>query len=82
MSTRIVISDTTAIIHLSKIGALTILQSLYSKIYIPEAVYNEITMHGDNMPGAWEVKNFLWINAEKVKNRSKVQLLATTLDIG
>ncbi len=43
MITKIVISDTTAMTYLSKIGALNILHKLYPVIYIPEAVYSELT---------------------------------------
>lgn len=39
---RIVVSDTSCLILLSKINKLTLLKQLYSEIYIPEAVYNEI----------------------------------------
>ena len=39
----IVISDTTPIITLSKIKRLDVLQKLFGKIMIPQAVYNGLT---------------------------------------
>lgn len=39
----IVISDTTAITHLAKIGRLNILKWLYTRILVPDAVYFELS---------------------------------------
>ncbi|MBD3229211.1 MAG: hypothetical protein GF329_13595 [Candidatus Lokiarchaeota archaeon] len=38
----IVISDTSPIIYFAKIGQLQILKDLYSKIYVPDAVWEEL----------------------------------------
>lgn len=51
MKTIIVVSDTTAITHLARIGALDLVRRLYMTIYIPDAVYRELTAHGANIPG-------------------------------
>ena len=82
MKTRIVVSDTTAITHLAKIGALKFLQKLYVNIYIPEAVHKELTSHGDNIPGAKEVAGCSWIKIKRVKNRGQVRSLMALLDPG
>ena len=39
----IVVSDTTPIISLMKAGQLELLQKLFGVVYIPEAVYRELT---------------------------------------
>ena len=39
----IVISDTTPIISLMKAGQLELLQKLFGTVYIPKAVYQELT---------------------------------------
>ncbi|MAR91571.1 MAG: DUF3368 domain-containing protein [Pseudomonadales bacterium] len=69
---KIVISDTTAIIYLSRLRALHLLESLFQVIYIPEAVYQELIRKGDHIPGAIEVKTYPWIKTEPVKNLAKV----------
>jgi len=69
---RIVISDTTAITYLSKIQAMGLLKTLFKEIYIPEAVFTELTRHGDHIPGSIEVKTYPWIKTEKVKSISKI----------
>ena len=68
---KIVISDTTAITYLAKIKALYLLKSLFKIIYIPEAVYDELTRQGDHIPGSKEVKTLPWIKVEKVRDIEK-----------
>ena len=43
----IVISDTTALIILAKSDLLSLLSNLFSKIYIPQAVYDELMFKDD-----------------------------------
>lgn len=62
---KIVVSDTTAITYLSQIGALWLLKSLFKNIYIPEAVYNELTRQGDHIGGSREVQTLPWIRVKK-----------------
>jgi uncharacterized protein len=42
MLNRIVILNSTPIIALSSVRKLELLKKLYGKVYIPEAVYNEV----------------------------------------
>lgn len=79
---RVVISDTTAIIHLSRIRALHLLKDLYGQLIIPEAVYDELLRHGHAQPGALEVINASWIKVEAVRNPAVVRKLRTGLDLG
>ncbi|GLS25182.1 DUF3368 domain-containing protein [Marinibactrum halimedae] len=69
---KIVVSDTTAITYFSRINALFILKSLFNQVYIPEAVYEELTRQGDHIPGAKEVKTLNWIVVEEVKNIDEI----------
>jgi len=68
---RLVVSDTTAIIHLARIGRLELLKKMYELIYIPHAVYNEI-IRESHRPGASDVKNATWIKKVRVKNSNAV----------
>ena len=43
----IVISDTTALIILAKSDAFSLLSNLFQKIYIPQAVYDELMFKDD-----------------------------------
>jgi len=82
LKTIIVVSDTTAITHLARIGALNIIHQLYMTIYIPEAVYSELTNNGSNIPGAQEAKTYPWIKTKKVRNKDRVNTHAKLLDPG
>lgn len=62
---KIVVSDTTAITYLSQIGVLRLLKSLFKSIYIPEAVYHELTRQGDHIGGSKEVKTLPWIKVKR-----------------
>lgn len=82
MKNIIVVSDTTAITHLARIGALDLVHHLYMTIYIPDAVYLELTSHGTCVPGAQEVINCIWIKRRSVINREQINFLRRTLDPG
>jgi predicted nucleic acid-binding protein len=82
MKSKIVVSDTTAITHLARVGALNLIHQLYLTIYIPEAVHSELTSHGMDIPGAKEVKRLPWIKTQKVKNRERVKFHSSFLDPG
>ena len=48
----IVVSDASPLISLAVVGFLDVLQSLYGRVIIPEAVYQEITGGIPGLPGA------------------------------
>lgn len=80
----IVVSDTTPIISLMKAGQLELLPQLFGVVYIPEAVYRELT---DNEAFSEEVRmiqecEFLCV--QKVDNEKSVTILRnfTGLDAG
>ncbi|WP_444996373.1 hypothetical protein [Aliikangiella sp. IMCC44359] len=54
---KIVVSDTTAITHLAKIGSLDLLQKLYLEILIPEAVFSELVQAKKTQPGTLQILN-------------------------
>jgi predicted nucleic acid-binding protein len=72
---KIVVSDTTAITYLAKINELPLLRNLFKIIYIPEAVFHELTRQGDHIPGSKEVKTFNWIRVKKTNNMERVKKL-------
>lgn len=50
-----VVSNSTPLIALSRIGKLDILRVVFGTIAIPEAVFNEVVKDGASRPGANEV---------------------------
>lgn len=78
----IIVSNTSPIINLAAIDQLQILQKLYHKIIIPEAVYQEIVVTGAGQPGSKEIPKLDWITTEKVSNKLLVNALRYELDDG
>ena len=57
------------------------LQSLYGRVIISEAVYQEVT--GDVPgPGPWRFRNLQWIVSQPVQNDAMVRALQGELDHG
>lgn len=76
----IVVSNTSPITNLSKINSLSLLHQIYDKIFIPPAVYYEITTH--NSPGSKEVQSFDWIEYKNVSDKHFSISLEKYLDRG
>lgn len=78
----IVVSDSTVLIGLVKIGQLNLLKEIFNKIYVPEEVFSEVTERGANKPGAQIIRKTAWIKVKPVKDRTQVNLLMASLDKG
>ena len=66
-----VVSNTTPIISLMKIGKLEILKDLYEEIYIPQEVLSEIEA-GKHKKYYLNLLEFEWIKIEQIQNRKSV----------
>jgi uncharacterized protein len=77
----IVISDTSPILNLSLIGRLELLVSLYEQVFIPPAVYRELT-RSDVAPPLIEGASCAWLVVEPAQDRSRVAQLREDLDPG
>ncbi len=79
----IIVSNTTPLIGLASLGRFDLLHSLFDKIYIPQAVYQETVIFGREVGGAkHEVTTSTWIETVSVTNRHRVKSLLETLDLG
>ena len=67
---------------MSRVGRLTLLQSLYGRIYVPVAVWHELVVDGRGRPGAETVGGCDWIKSRSATDREMVAILETTLDPG
>ncbi len=68
----IIVSDTSPITNLAAIGQLDLLRQLYSRVIIPQAVYNEMVGVDKVVPGAVEVQQLSWIQTIAVVNSQQV----------
>lgn len=80
----IVISDTTPLISLLKIGRVDLLEKLFGKVMIPCAVYDELTADERFLLEADQVRQKNFIVVRSVNNPKSVSVLkrATGLDQG
>jgi len=77
----IVVSDTSPILNLRRIGRLELLGQLYGQVLIPPAVFLELTDKTDARP-AMDVESISWLIIETPKDRQRVEELRHTLDAG
>ena len=66
-----IIADSTALIHLSRIGKLYLLQQLFTKVIVPEAVYDEVVIQGrsKNIANAEIIATQDWIIRKKLSEK-------------
>ena len=78
----ILVLDASAIITLARVGCLNLLRELAEKVYIPEAVYDEVVKSGYGRPGSLEVEQAAWISKQSVHDQSVVVRLEAELGRG
>lgn len=80
----IVVSDTTPVISLMKAGQLELLRQLFGVVYIPEAVYQELTNNEAFSEETRMVQECEFLYVQKVDNGKSVTILQnfTGLDAG
>lgn len=84
-ATRMVICDSSSLIHLSAIGRLGLLKDFHGTLTIPQAVWREVVQQGLNRPGVQEVEAALqegWIEIRAASNEPLLTSLKQDLDDG
>ena len=77
-----VVSNSSPIIHLSKIGRLDLLKFLFDTIKIPEAVYKECVIEGGYRPEVKIIRDAKWIKVVNIKDTNLTKLLKAEVDEG
>jgi predicted nucleic acid-binding protein len=64
-----IVSDSGPLITLARIKHFALLRELFGHIYIPQAVYEEITVAGEGLPGSQEVQDAVgtWMEIRPVQ---------------
>ena len=78
----IVVSDSTILIGLAKIEKLYLLREIFSKVYIPEEVFEEVAEKGKNKPGSQLIKEARWIETRPIIDKTQVNFLMASLEKG
>lgn len=76
----LVVSNSSVIIALAKVCRLRLLEELFNDIFVPEAVWTEITAGGK--PGSRKIERAKFIHVEEVSDRRLVALLEEFVDAG
>lgn len=77
---RKVIVNSTPIIALASIGELHILEDMYQKILIPEAVYMELTVKDDTVSD--QLRSAEWIHTKRITNADDKRMYKARLHAG
>jgi predicted nucleic acid-binding protein len=80
----IIVSNAGPLIALAKIERFELLRKLFSKLCIPQAVYDEVVVIGAGRAGANETEQAVgdWIEVQEVKDLVMVKSLLTKLGKG
>lgn len=78
----LVVSNSGPLISLSTIGKLNLLKTLFAQIAIPQAVYDEVVVHGEGESGSHELSTADWIKTYQVQDHLAVELLREALGAG
>jgi predicted nucleic acid-binding protein len=79
---KIVVADATPLIYLAAIQKFDLLRTLFGRVVIPSAVYDEVVINGAGRPGAAETAGAAWIDRQSIFSASKAVSLQTFLDYG
>ncbi len=77
-----VVSDSSPLIHLAKIGRLELLRLLFGEVLVPEAVYRECVIEGGEREDARRIAEARWIRVLKIRDERLRKVLARELDEG
>jgi uncharacterized protein len=77
-----VVSDSSPLITLARIGCFELLPKLYGRISIPGEVYREVVINGVTLPGAAEVPQSDWIDVIPVESVDSLSAAAATTGLG
>lgn len=77
-----VVSNSSPLIHLGKIGLLELLAEQFDRILIPRAVWQEAVEEGGDEPDAKSIASANWIEVQDVHPSPLLTTLSTLLDKG
>ncbi|NJN20154.1 MAG: DUF3368 domain-containing protein [Leptolyngbya sp. RL_3_1] len=74
--------NATPLIALALTGHLELLQHLFSAVYVPQSVYDEVVTRGGDRPGSTLVKNVPWLTLQTPAQTSPIPVALMGLDLG
>ncbi|MBA7550535.1 hypothetical protein ES705_43052 [subsurface metagenome] len=77
-----VVSNSSPLIHLAKIGQLNLLKYFFNEIIVPEAVRKECVIEGMGREDAKKIEKVDWIKVAKIGDENLKKALMMVLDEG
>ena len=77
-----VVSDSSPLITLAKIGRLEVLPQLYQTLAITTEVYDEVVVSGAGLPGSSEIAAAIWITIGPVENAADLLKIQQRFGLG
>lgn len=81
MPETIAVADSGPLIGLTRINQLELLPRMFSEIIVPPEVWNEVTVKGQGLPGAYEISQVKWITIQS-PSPQLIQPLSILVDEG
>lgn len=78
----IVVSKSSPLIAIARIGRLNLLAESFKRILIPPEVHHEVVVAGRGLPGAEEVRRAAWIEVAQAKSPSDPVLAQACQNLG
>jgi predicted nucleic acid-binding protein len=76
------IANSTPIISLSVLGKLDLLKGIFTEVFVPKAVYNEVVAKGSDKIGSKELASATWIYVLETTNILSKSSIMLELDEG
>lgn len=77
-----VVSNSSPLIHLAKIGHLDLLKYFFGEILVPKVVYKECVIEGKGRGDAKKIEKAEWIKVAKMRDENLKKALMMVLDEG
>lgn len=78
----IIVSNTSPISNLAKVGQINLLQQLYKTVLIPTAVYEELLDERAGEDVIKAVQSAIWLKIQVVQNQELVSELRNLINLG
>jgi predicted nucleic acid-binding protein len=78
----IIVSDTSPVLNLARIGRLQLLALFYHQVLIPSAVYDELTASTSDLPPAIDLAAQPWLMVATANDQKRVQDLRKVYSTG
>ena len=81
-----IVVNSSVVIALSQLGKIRLLNLLYERIYVPQAVYDEVSVRGSGRPGSTELEELVErtgnVEIRSPRGRLAVESLHDPLGLG